>query len=296
MTVLALVTRRRFMFALLLSLVGCNTAGPSEKPSDWTSNVEMFEGELRDLQSALAIPGLAYVIVSDSGPVASRAFGVAQGDEQTPFTTSTPLRIASVTKSMTAVIALQLVEEGRLDLDAPALQYAPELALPTDVRVRHLLSHTSEGDVGTEYVYSSSRYAMLGTIIEAATGTSFDAVVRSRVLDRAAMRAYASPHLGAHAGLVSTVDDMAAYLSALERGTLVSAPALARLAVPSRTPANSTLLFDGIMHADMHPFAPLSASNPLLGAIPLETLHLGLVAAGVVGLVGITLFGRDSRS
>ncbi len=228
----------RCIVALVALLVGCSSA---EQSSDWTQNVKVFEAELRDLQSALAIPGLAYVIVSDSGVVASRAFGVAQEADHAAFATSTPLRIASVTKSMTAVIALQLVEEGRLNLDAPALQYAPELGVPTGVSVRHLLSHTSEGDVGTEYVYSSSRYAMLGTIIEAVTDSSFEAVVRSRVLDRAAMRAYPSPYLGSHAGLVSTVDDMAAYLAALERGTLLSADALERLAVPSRTPSQSTL-------------------------------------------------------
>ena len=60
------------------------------------------------------------------------AFGVEQGTGGQPFATSTPLRIASVTKSLTAVVALQLVEEGKLDLDAPARQYAPSLKLPDD--------------------------------------------------------------------------------------------------------------------------------------------------------------------
>ena len=47
------------------------------------------------------------------------------------------------------------------------------------------------------------------------------------------------------------------------------------------------LLLDGIMHADMHPFAPLAASNPLLGTVPLGALHLGLVIAGVAGLLAL---------
>lgn len=195
----------------------------------------MFEAELRDLQAALAIPGLAYVIVSDSGPIATGAFGVAHAPGSAPFTASTPLRIASVTKSITAVIALQLVDEGRLDLDAPARQYAPGLSIPDDVSVRHLLSHTSEGTIGTEYVYSSSRYAMLTHVIEAVTDTSFDAAMRARVLERAAMQPYPSPDLGAHAALVSTVDDMGRYLTALERGVLLQPRTLERLAVPSRT-------------------------------------------------------------
>ena len=237
-----LVRFHRCARILALVLLGaCAATNRTPDRSDWTSNVQLFEAELRDLQAALAIPGLAYVIVSDSGPIASGAFGVAHAPDSTPFTTSTPLRIASVTKSVTAVIALQLVDEGRLNLDAPARQYAPGLSLPDDVRVRHLLSHTSEGTVGTEYVYSSSRYAMLKQVIEAVTVTSFDAAVRARVLERAAMQPYPSPDLGAHAALVSTVDDMGRYLTALERGVLLQPRTLERLSVPSRTPSGAPL-------------------------------------------------------
>lgn len=161
--------------------------------------------------------------------------------DSTPFTVSTPLRIASVTKSVAAVVAMQLVDEGRLDLDAPARQYAPGLSIPDDVTVRHLLSHTSEGTVGTDYVYSSSRYAMLGQVIEAVADTSLDAVIRARVLEPSAMRAYPSPDLGAHAALVSTVRDMGKYLTALEQGKLLQPRALEELASPSRTPSGTLL-------------------------------------------------------
>ncbi|MBX9854532.1 MAG: beta-lactamase family protein [Gemmatimonadaceae bacterium] len=200
-----------------------------------------FDAELRDLQTALAIPGLAYVIVSDSGHIASGAFGKAQFPDSTPFTVSTPLRIASVTKSITAVVAMQLVDEGLLDLNAPARQYAPGLSIPDDVTVRHLLSHTSEGTVGTDYVYSSSRYAMLGQVIEAVTDTTFDAVLRARVLEPSAMQPYPSPDLGAHAALVSTVNDMGKYLTALEQGELLKPRALEELASPSRTSSGTIL-------------------------------------------------------
>jgi CubicO group peptidase (beta-lactamase class C family) len=225
----------------LLHVCACGMADETSGRADWTSNVSAFEAELRDLQTALAIPGLAYVIVSDSGPIASGAFGKAQLPDSTPFTVSTPLRIASVTKSIAAVVAMQLVDEGRLDLDAPARQYAPGLSIPDDVTLRHLLSHTSEGTVGTDYVYSSSRYAMLGQVIEAVADTSLDAVIRARVLEPSAMRAYPSPDLGAHAALVSTVRDMGKYLTALEQGKLLQPRALEELASPSRTPSGTLL-------------------------------------------------------
>lgn len=47
----------------------------------------------------------------------------------------------------------------------------------------------------------------------------------------------------------------------------------------------SHLVLDGIMHGDMRPFAPITAANPLLALVPLTTLHLGLVLAGLAGLL-----------
>ena len=225
---------RRTPCLLTVALLGA-CSSPDAVPGDaWHANVEMFDAELQDLQTALGIPGLAYVIVADSGPVASRAFGTAQPPDSAPFTTSTPRRIASITKSLTAIVALQLVEEGRLDLDAPARQYASELSVPQEVRVRHLLSHTSEGTIGTGYIYSSTRYAMLGRIIEAAAETTFATAVGCRILDRAGMPPFPSPDLGAHAALVSTVEQMGKYLTALEQGALLPSDVVNRLAVPSR--------------------------------------------------------------
>lgn len=55
------------------------------------------------------------------------------------------------------------------------------------------------------------------------------------------------------------------------------------------------LLFDGIMHADMRPFAPLTTANPLLGAIQSGALHLGLVGAGLLGLALLAVRTRGPR-
>lgn len=237
--------RRRFVVlaavldCFTLGAAACGTQRLGHREQGWAPNVASFEREIQDVQSALAIPGLAYVIVQDGQTVASAAFGSTR--ESTPFTTSTPLRIASVTKSFTAVVALQLVEEGQLDLDAPVSQYAPGLALPPHVRVRHLLTHTSEGVVGQEYVYGTSRYAMLGPVIEAITGQSFEGVIRRRVLERSGMQEHASPTLGPHAGLVSTTDDMGIFIAALDRGRLLAPASLERLASPSRSTTGAPL-------------------------------------------------------
>ncbi len=227
--------------ALLMGIAtGCATA-PQAPEGSWHANTVVFEKEIQDLQAALAIPGLAYVIVEDGDVLASGAFGVTQEAEPAPFTINTPLRIASVTKTLAAVVAMQLVEAGTLDLDAPAHRYVGSHRLPDDVRISHLLTHTSEGDIGSEYVYSTMRYALVGAVIDSITGLSFADVIRQRILEPAGMQAYPSPALGAHAGLVSTTHDMGAFLSALDRGMLLQPASLTRLATPSRA-VDGTLL------------------------------------------------------
>ena len=49
------------------------------------------------------------------------------------------------------------------------------------------------------------------------------------------------------------------------------------------------IVFDSIMHSDIRPFAPLSDANPLLGSIPLDTLHWSCVIAGAVGVAILLL-------
>lgn len=239
-------TSQRFVVTTAIALIAilvssCASTRPTRSEQSWAANVSAFEREIRDLQSALDIPGLAYVIVKDGAPIASNAFGSVQGAPGAAFTTQTPLRIASVTKAFTAVVAMQLVEEGRLDLDAPARRYVPDLKLPDDVLVRHLLTHTSEGRIGEDYVYGTTRYAMLGPIIEAVTGRTLDQTLRERVLERAGMQVYPSPALGAHAGLVSTTVDMGAFLASFDRNLLLGSSSLERLALPSRSTTDAQL-------------------------------------------------------
>lgn len=222
---------------LLIGCAGVRTGGERA----WNSNLAVFEEELRDLQGALAIPGLAYVIVEDGRVLGNGALGVERGEEGAPFAADTQLRIASVTKALTAVVALQLIEDGQLDLDTSVRLYAPGLALPDDVHVRHLLTHTSEGRIGAEYIYGTNRYAMLQDVIEATSRMPFDELVRQSILDRAGMEAYPSPALGAHAGLVSTTRDMGKFLVALDRGELLEPASLARLDVPSRSTTGEPL-------------------------------------------------------
>lgn len=111
--------------------------------------------------AAGAAPGVVAMAADSRGIVYEGAAGVTGADSDTPMATDTVFRIASMTKAVTAACAMQLVERGELDLDAPAKTVAPQIGEAEvltgftddgtpqtrppagDVTLRHLLTHTS---------------------------------------------------------------------------------------------------------------------------------------------------------
>jgi CubicO group peptidase (beta-lactamase class C family) len=83
------------------------------------------------LQNAVArgdVPGVVAMAATDEGPIYEGAAGVREVGADDPISADTMVRIASMTKMVTTVSALQLVEQGKLDLDAPVETYRPEFA------------------------------------------------------------------------------------------------------------------------------------------------------------------------
>jgi CubicO group peptidase (beta-lactamase class C family) len=72
--------------------------------------------------------GFVVMVARDGVPVHAYATGWADVESERPMTVGTPMRFASMTKPVTAVAAMQLVERGLLDLDAPIARYLPEFA------------------------------------------------------------------------------------------------------------------------------------------------------------------------
>jgi len=108
--------------------------------------VEMFRSYMQQQN----MPGFAYGVVLDGDLVYSGAFGIAQVDGQVPADTRTLFRIASMSKSFTALAILQLRDEGKLALDDPVSRYVPEMEglsyLWSDapvITIRHLLTHSA---------------------------------------------------------------------------------------------------------------------------------------------------------
>lgn len=141
-----------------------------------------FSRALETLRQALGIPGMAAAVVSDGAVVFAEGFGYADIDDQRPAEPSTPFGLASVTKPIAATLIMDLVEDGLIDLDAPVASYGVNIVGDRGITVRHLLTHTSEGEPGTRHDYDGDRYGRLGGVIEGATGRTFAALLSERIL------------------------------------------------------------------------------------------------------------------
>jgi CubicO group peptidase (beta-lactamase class C family) len=165
------------------------------------------------------VPGIAYGIVIDGRLAHLGVVGVRDVKTGALVDTSTVFRIASMTKSFTAVAILQLRDEGGLSLDDPAERYVPELKglrYPTGdspkLTIRHLLSHSAGfpednpwGDQqladtddelsrmmrsgipfstspGTSYEYSNYGFAILGRIVANVSKMPYARYVSERIL------------------------------------------------------------------------------------------------------------------
>ncbi|MEV8378103.1 serine hydrolase domain-containing protein [Kribbella sp. NPDC056861] len=161
------------------------------------------------------VPGTA-VGVLFGGEVIDHSAGVLSTATGVETTTDTIFQIGSITKVWTATLVLQLVDEGKVDLDRPVRDYLPEFAIRDDaaaavITVRQLLSHTSgfEGDIfnetgkgddavekfvatltevgqlfppGERFSYNNAAFAALGRLIEVLREKPFDAALREHLL------------------------------------------------------------------------------------------------------------------
>jgi tetratricopeptide (TPR) repeat protein len=144
---------------------------------------------------------------------------------------TTPFPIASVTKTMTAVLIMQLVEEGRLSLD---------------LKLRQILSHTADGTPGEEYLYNGAIFNSLTSVIEKAGGRPFAEQLTDRIFKPLHMsETTAPPATRAANGVISTTTDLAKYAIALDGDRLVSAKSKAAMFTPTKS-THGTILPYGL--------------------------------------------------
>jgi CubicO group peptidase (beta-lactamase class C family) len=119
---------RWMLVAVASLLVVCVIASPAAAatPPDRATLARM-DGVIREGMERSGMPGFAVAVVSGNDVVFARGYGDAgEGRRVTP---QTPFLLGSTSKSFTALAAMQLVDAGRLDLNAPARQYVPEFRL-----------------------------------------------------------------------------------------------------------------------------------------------------------------------
>ncbi len=104
-----------------------------------------LEGFILDKISETKIPGLSIAILEGNKIIYARGFGFRDLSSGLPATPRTLYGIGSVTKSFTAIAIMQLVEEGKIDLDDPVEKYIPVKLRPfgETVLIHHLLTHSS---------------------------------------------------------------------------------------------------------------------------------------------------------
>ncbi|GHA44918.1 serine hydrolase [Streptomyces spiroverticillatus] len=195
-------------------------AGEPGRPHKVPFDTSHWQRRLTELATAHRVPGAALGVLR-LGPhgvgddVLLAHHGVLNTATGVDVTDDSVFQIGSVTKVWTATVVMQLVDEGKLDLDAPVVDVLPELrladrAVTQQVTMRHLLTHTSgiDGDVftdtgrgddcleryvgllgdtrqnhpvGATFSYCNSGYNLAGRVIEKLTGLTWDQALRERL-------------------------------------------------------------------------------------------------------------------
>lgn len=148
-----------------------------------SARIGRFETQLESLRQELKIPAYSAAIVKDQKVVWAKGFGYADVENKIPATEHTAYHLASLTKTFASTILMQLVQEGKLNLDDPVSKYGITLESNGVITVRHLLSHTSEGNPGEQYSYNGNRFAELDKVVQRASGKSFTELLISNILD-----------------------------------------------------------------------------------------------------------------
>ncbi|HLL94695.1 MAG TPA: serine hydrolase domain-containing protein, partial [Spirosoma sp.] len=158
------------------------------------------------------------VLVGEKGQVVfKKGYGMANMEWKIPNTPDTKFRLGSITKQFTAMLIMQLVEQGKLKLDGKITDYLPDYPKATGdkITIHHLLTHTSgipsytgfpkffendsrdpytpeaftkkfsdlplEFEPGTKFSYNNSGYFLLGVILEKVTGKSYATVLKESI-------------------------------------------------------------------------------------------------------------------
>lgn len=157
-------------------------------------------------------PGATILVAKNGKPIYRKAFGKANLELDVPMKPENVLELGSITKQFTAVAILKLMEEGKLKLEDPLSKFIPDYPSGKDIKIHHLLNHTSgiksytdmptfftmartdmtplalieifkgepmEFAPGEKYKYNNSAYILLGYIIEEVSNVSYEDYIKT---------------------------------------------------------------------------------------------------------------------
>jgi len=195
-----------------------------------------FDAYVARVMSTFAVPGIAIAIVKDGRVLLAKGYGVRKLGDPAPVDDRTLFGIASNTKAFTATAIGILVEEGKLEWDAPVINYLPWFQMydpfvTRELTIRDLLVHRSGLGLGagdllwwptstydrkeiarrlryikpetsfrSAYAYDNVLYSVAGEVIEAVSGQTWEDFVSSRILARVGMTGSSVRHSAAAGG------------------------------------------------------------------------------------------------
>lgn len=213
-----MIRKITFLFVAILVFVSANFGVTRSFAKADLTAFDEIDAYITTKMEELDIPGAAFVIVQGDQIVHMKGFGVADAAGR-PVTPQTPFFTGSTGKSFTALAVMQLVEAGKVELDAPVRSYLPwfrvaDVKASEGITVRQLLNMTSgipksigqeqlanidlsdsaiENNVralaeveliappGERFEYSNANYVTLGMVIQAVTGQSYEAYIQEHI-------------------------------------------------------------------------------------------------------------------
>jgi serine beta-lactamase-like protein LACTB len=203
--------------ALLFAARFCSADTVADLPK---SKIDAIESRVSEAMSRQGIPGMSVAVAVENEIKYANGFGQADVENSVPARADSLYRTASIAKPMTATVVMQLVEQGKLELDAPVWKYCREFPQkPWPVTSRQLLAHlggvrhynhpseTVETrryfrvrpalaifaddpllhEPGAKYHYTTYGYNVVGAVAECVAEKEFCELLREQVLEPAGM-------------------------------------------------------------------------------------------------------------
>ncbi|QOU02731.1 beta-lactamase family protein [Pseudomonas fluorescens] len=212
------------LLGCLLGSIGCHgqpSAPPPIAKGDYSAIIRYLQARIPREMARENVPGLSIALVNGQELIWAHGFGLADKARGVPVTPNTAFRAGAISKLLTATAALQLVEQQRLELDAPIQHtlrefyvrsrfHSDQAAADRDITLRRLLSHQSglpsehlrdlrssfamsqmpmrvsgvwlSSPPGSQVAYSNLGYALVGAAIERSTGKDFETQLQTSLL------------------------------------------------------------------------------------------------------------------